>query len=415
MDLTQQAGILILGDVMVDRYWFGQPTALAEESPVAVLSIHNAQDRAGGAANVALNIKNLGGQAAILAPIGQDKDGESLKAILSSNGIAQHWIYANNKTITKQRILSAHQQLVRVDFEQKYHPIELNDETKEIIAQYKVIVCSDYNKGSLVNCAQIISYAKSLGKIVIADPKGLDFAKYQDAHMLTPNYKEFTDVVGSVKDQLDFDTKAYNLINKLDLDYLLVTCGKDGMVLFGRDKFKYSASSYANQVYDVTGAGDTVIASLAVSLANNEEYAHAIERASHAAAVVVSKVGTDVVTLDEINDQLAQLADNNELKVENKIIRITAETSSTEYNNLIQSIEHHAEKVIYHWVSDVGLFDSANIKAIIALKEAEQKKIFVILKFNYKSATDTAHTPEQLAYMISKIKIIDKVIYRDYA
>ncbi len=405
--LTSPA-ILVIGDVMVDRYWFGSPNSLAAEAPVAVLGINSVEDRAGGAANVALNIKKLGGNVAILAPLGRDEVGESLKKILTQEGVSQEWIYGEKQTICKHRILSEHQQLVRVDFEQKYNPIQLNDQIKEIIREYDVIVCSDYSKGSLNFSAQIISFANSIDKIVIVDPKGLDFTQYQDAYLLTPNYKEFTDIVGVIKDQVDFDLKAYNLLNKLNLEYLLVTCGKDGMILYGKNKFKYSASSYASQVYDVTGAGDTVIASLAISLANKEDKIQAIERASHAAAVVVSKLGTYFVTEAEINQQMEQLLDNNSQALD-KACKIFVFENNQQYSQLLDKYSDH---VVYKWSSQQGLFEAEHIKNIIALQHQDEKKILVILDINKN--TKAAHTSEELAYMISKISIVDKVLYGLY-
>jgi D-beta-D-heptose 7-phosphate kinase/D-beta-D-heptose 1-phosphate adenosyltransferase len=397
-------GILVIGDVMLDRYWFGVPKALAEEAPVAVLTVNKSEDRAGGAANVAINIKKLSGDinVAILAPLGQDNDGAKLKDILTRENIQQYWQYKNMShvtsaatTITKHRMLSRKQQLVRVDFEQKYHPIELNQTTKDIINNYKVIVCSDYNKGSLDNCQEIIAYARSLGKLVLVDPKGIDFTKYQTATMLTPNYKEFTDVVGH--DILNFDRNAYNLINKLELEYLLVTCGSDGMILYGKNNFKYSASSYANQVYDVTGAGDTVIASIAVSLANDQDKIDATERASHAAAVVVSKVGTGHVTIEEINNQIAKYNDTQETSIiKNKIFNISSEQELNDFKN-------STNNNIYYWDWKAEVINATHIKNLLKLKDNNDKlnpnSISVVLKNN-----------EQLAYMISKISIVDKVI-----
>jgi len=413
---VNKTNILVIGDIMVDRYWFGFPKALSKDAPVAVLSINTSEDRPGGAANVALNIKKFGSKVALLAPIGNDKDGDNLKNILTTEGIEQHWIYNDNKTITKHRILSNKQQLVRIDFEKKYNPIPLDDEIKKIINSYKVIVCSDYNKGTLDNCAEIICYAKTKGKIVIVDPKGLNFGKYQEAFMLTPNYKEFTDVVGAINNQHDFDTKAYNLINKLELQYLLVTCGKDGMILFGRDKFKYSTNSYANQVYDVTGAGDTVLAQMAISFANDESKEQAVELASHAAAIVISKVGTGFVTDTEINNQIAQFTSENEAELEDKIVKFELQE---DYNNFVDNIANLENSYIYNWTSFKNLFEIEHVKKINALKEL-YSNIFVILDLEQQNSQETlkinnVHSQSELAYMISKISAVNKVLYREYA
>ncbi|MBP9721708.1 MAG: bifunctional hydroxymethylpyrimidine kinase/phosphomethylpyrimidine kinase [Gammaproteobacteria bacterium] len=383
--------ILVIGDVMVDRYWLGTPQALAEEASVAVLAVDSTEDRAGGAANVALNIRKLGGQVAILAPLGQDQDGVALGEILTAAGIEQYWQYSSRtSTITKHRMLSNKQQLVRVDFEQRSCPIELNAHTKSKIANHSVIVCSDYNKGALDKCAEIITYAKSLGKIVLVDPKGKDFSKYHNATMLTPNYKEFTEVVGEIEsnNKTLFHSKAFQLIHKLELDYLLVTCGADGMALFDVNNFCYTASSYANQVYDVTGAGDTVLASLAVSLVNHEDKIAAVERASHAAAVVVSKVGTGYATKEEVDLQVAQSISKN--------------------TNNNPKRQHH---IIYNWPMNIDRLRIDEINELTKLKKQRTDRLIVNLDMNKYNSTNSVHTFEQLAYMISKISIVDSVIH----
>ncbi len=386
--------ILVIGDVMIDRYWFGVPKALADEASVAVLAINSAEDRAGGAANVALNIKKLGGGVAVLAPLGQDSDGVILTDMMRREGITQYWQYGNSATIVKHRMLSKKQQLLRVDFEQKYCPLELTQDVKDIIALHKVIICSDYDKGSLENCRKIIAYAKSLGLIVLVDPKGTNFSRYQNATMLTPNYKEFVGEVGQVDVQntAGFHKKAFNLLQKLDLEYLLVTCGADGMVLFGPEHFVYSARSYANQVYDVTGAGDTVLASLAVSLSKNEDKTYAIERASHAAAVVVSRVGTGFATKEEVDNQIAR------------------HYSENEENYHIKKFSGSNNRVIYTWPEDRSLLTTNEVEEMLLLKQNNPNaKLTVRLSQKNSPQYQALHTKEQLLYMISKISLVDEV------
>lgn len=386
--------ILVIGDVMIDRYWFGVPKELADEASVAVLAINSAEDRAGGAANVALNIKKLGGEVAILAPLGQDADGVILTDMMRREGITQYWQYGNSATIVKHRMLSKKQQLLRVDFEQKYCPLELTQDVKNIIATHKVIIFSDYDKGSLENCQKIIAYARSLGLIVLVDPKGANFSRYQSATMLTPNYKEFVGEVGQVEMQetASFHKKAFNLLKKLELDYLLVTCGADGMVLFGPENFVYSARSYANQVYDVTGAGDTVLASLAVSLCKNEDKSYAIERASHAAAVVVSQVGTGFATKEEVDNQIAR------------------HYSETEENYHIKGFSDSNDRVIYIWPEDCSLLTTKEIEEMLLLKQNNPKaRLTVRLSQKKTTQYQALHTKEQLLYMISKISLVDEV------
>lgn len=394
---------------MLDRYWFAKPVSLAIEAPVPVVSISTNEYRAGGAANVALNIKKLGGDVAILAPLGADNFGAVLSSILDAAGIKQHWLYDTEvNTITKHRVLTHKQQFLRVDFEQHYKPITINHIILDLIAEYDVIVCSDYNKGSLLNIAQIIESAKSLNKLVLVDPKGNDFTKYKNATIITPNHKEFTEIVGDIVDAEDFDNKAYELLNATKLEYLLVTCGSEGMILFGKNNYRYSAISYAQQVYDVTGAGDTVLASLAVSLSQNEAYSMAVERASHAAACVVSQVGTGFVTKEQIDNQMLNYFNQNNKKnvVHNKIISIA---KIEELQKLDPAAFVDCAYYLYNIINAKDhVITKKRIADIIALNN---DKVCIILSNKLNDVKHNLYNLEEIAYILSKIAVVRTVIY----
>ena len=404
--------ILVIGDVMLDKYWHSSASALAEDAPVAAVTVDNTEYRAGGATNVALNIKQLCDsniEVAILAPIGKDADGNKLVSILNKLDIVAHWqISDHNQTITKHRIITDNQQLVRVDFEQKYQPIELNNETKALIEQYKVIVISDYNKGTLDHAADIIQYARSLNKIVLADPKGHDFSKYKNATLLTPNLKEFSAIVGEVSKN-NIHQKALLLLQELELEHLLVTLSADGMTLYNKDGSYYHACSYADHVYDVTGAGDTVIASLAVSLNNDINKFEAIEYASHAAALVVSQLGTGFTTPQAVK-QLMTIKAQSIGKVENgnKIVHVT---NSDQLRQLKELLLTPLVK-IFNW--DYKFNNILTVQNVQALQQIAEKskieKICVIITNNVGSEKQS-HSVEELAYMLSILEVTDKVVY----
>lgn len=405
---NQISGILVIGDVMLDKYWHSSSKTLSEEAPVASVVVDKTDYRAGGAANVVLNIKMLakkGTKVGILAPLGQDNDGNILNEIISQADIFSYWQYSHlAATITKHRILTNSQQVVRVDFETNYPPIVLNNALKEIIADYKVIVLSDYNKGTLNAVSEIISYARSLNKIILVDPKGQDFNKYKGATLLTPNYKEYTDVVG----QDHLDDKAYKLIKKLELDNLLVTLGAAGMTLYNKNLNYYHACSYAEQVYDVTGAGDTVIASLAVSLEQDTPRTKAIEYASYAAALVVSQIGTCYATRLAVK-QLMTERELNKTRLsiqDSKIVSITHPTEVRELFNNNQFINNI--KIIYwNYVKD-NVLNANNLKNLI---HGQQQSWVIIDNYDHAQIVDCAHNLEELAYCLSQVAAVNKVIY----
>ena len=297
------ARILIVGDVMLDRYWFGEVNRISPEAPVPVVRVERREERLGGAANVARNAATLGAQTGLLGVIGQDEAGAVVEGLLTDLGISS---YLNRdpaiSTIIKLRVIGRQQQLVRVDFEDAPTDTVLRDKLTQfnaLIDNYDVIVLSDYAKGSLVNVADMISVGKKLGKRLLVDPKGDDFARYKGASILTPNRSELIRITGNWKSEEELTTKAQNLRRSLDLEALLLTRSEEGMTLYQENEV-VNFPAVAREVYDVSGAGDTVIATLAVMLGNGVALAEAVRIANLAGGIVVGKLGTAIVTREEL-------------------------------------------------------------------------------------------------------------------
>ncbi|GHA02082.1 sugar kinase [Arenicella chitinivorans] len=299
---------LVVGDVMLDRYWFGRVDRISPEAPVPVLAVQDEQVRAGGAANVAHNLLALGAKSTLLSVVGDDEAGREIKQILNQHG-AQTILTVDPgiKTIVKLRMIAQNQQLLRADFEQK--------PSEEVLAQclsdYQlavndadVVILSDYGKGGLTHVATMIELARQAGKPVIIDPKGSDYSRYKGATLITPNMKEFEAVAGTVTSDADFGAKAQALRCELDLDYLLVTRSEQGMSLFTRDGDQVNSPATALEVYDVSGAGDTVISLMALVAVSEFTNEQKLTLANTVAGIVVGKLGTAVATIDEVIEKL---------------------------------------------------------------------------------------------------------------
>lgn len=299
-----QARILIVGDLMLDRYWSGGTGRISPEAPVPVVNISNTEDRPGGAANVAINAATLGAQVTLLGLVGQDDNAAILTQRLESFDIHCGFTpVAGFNTITKLRVMSRNQQLLRMDFEKSFADVDkqsLIDAYASALSQCDLVVLSDYNKGCLSDPQALISMAKQAGKPVIVDPKGSDFAKYRGATLITPNLAELSLVAGSAKDEAELVAKAQNLRNELDLDAILLTRSEDGMTLFEKDTGEFHLPAKAREVYDVTGAGDTVVSTLASAVAVGQSLPDACVLANLAASIVVGKLGTSTVSTTEL-------------------------------------------------------------------------------------------------------------------
>lgn len=300
---TSQARILVVGDVMLDRYWFGDVGRISPEAPVPVVKVERVEERPGGAANVARNIASLGAEVALLSVVGTDEAGHSLARLLAEAGIeaSLHEDTQLNTTV-KLRVVGRQQQLLRIDFENAPTHEVLESklvEFRQRIADCDVVILSDYGKGGLAHIAEMIEVARSHGKPVLVDPKGDDYARYAGADVITPNRTELREVVGRWADEDDLARRVAELRRELGIGALLLTRSEEGMTLFTDGRPRYEAA-HAREVYDVSGAGDTVIGTLAVMMASGESLEDAMRWANRAAGVVVGKLGTATCTLEEL-------------------------------------------------------------------------------------------------------------------
>jgi D-beta-D-heptose 7-phosphate kinase/D-beta-D-heptose 1-phosphate adenosyltransferase len=303
-----QARVLVIGDVMLDRYWTGAATRISPEAPVPVVHVHRVEERPGGAANVALNILTLGGQVDLLGLIGQDEAGDALAGLLQQTGIGCHLQrHPTGRTSTKLRILSQHQQLLRADFEDGWPGLNPDDQHRlfeRLAPGADVIVLSDYGKGALPSARALIDHARALGKRVIVDPKGTDFSRYQGATLITPNRAEFEAVMGRCTSDEALVERGEQLRRETGLQGLLITRGEQGMTLLWTGQPPLHLPTRAREVYDVTGAGDTVVATLALALAAGAHPQAAVRLANAAAGIVVGKLGTAATTVAELSRAL---------------------------------------------------------------------------------------------------------------
>ena len=300
----EKARVLVVGDVMLDRYWFGEVNRISPEAPVPVLKVERVEERPGGAANVARNIASLGAQATLLSVVGDDEAGTCLEGLLKGYANLTALLHRDNtvSTIIKLRAIARHQQLLRIDFETPPSHEVLHAALEDFRTQLPladVVILSDYGKGGLAHIAEMIRLARAAGKPVLVDPKGDDYARYSGATLLTPNRGEFREVAGSWKTEAELNIKAEKLRTELQLDALLVTRSEDGMSLFRANEVLHEPTQ-TREVFDVSGAGDTVIATLAVMLASGAALSDAMRIANHAAGIVVGKLGTAVVSREEI-------------------------------------------------------------------------------------------------------------------
>jgi rfaE bifunctional protein kinase chain/domain len=302
---TAQARVLVVGDVMLDRYWFGDVGRISPEAPVPVLKIDRVEERPGGAANVARNCAALGARAVLLSVVGADEAGQSLARLLAASNIeASLHEDAQLSTTVKLRAIARQQQLLRIDFENWPDHEVLRAKLAEFeqrVTECDVVILSDYGKGGLTHIAQMIRLARAAGKPVLVDPKGEDYARYAGATVITPNRAELRQVVGHWKDEAQLAEKSQQLRADLGLDALLVTRSEEGMTLFEAAGQTHEAA-LAREVYDVSGAGDTVIATLAVMMASGLPAATAMRLANRAAGIVVGKLGTATCSLDELKN-----------------------------------------------------------------------------------------------------------------
>ncbi len=297
------ARIIVIGDVMLDRYWSGQATRISPEAPVPVVKVKSIEDRIGGAANVALNIAKLGGQVTLLGVIGDDAEGEIVQRLLEAEGVVCDFVVEKSlRSICKLRVMAQHQQLIRLDFEDtpiQFDQAALQSALIRHLPKHDVVVFSDYGKGTLVDVSSFIAAAKQAGVKTLVDPKGVDYQPYALADLITPNLSELKAVVGACHDEQELIEKGRALLAQYQIPTLLLTRGEAGMTLIEADQV-HSIPAKAKDVFDVTGAGDTVIAVMALCVSLELPLMEAMYLANLAGGIVVGKLGTSTVSLQEL-------------------------------------------------------------------------------------------------------------------
>ena len=297
------ARVLVVGDTMLDRYWYGAVDRISPEAPVPVVRVTREEERMGGAANVASNIVSLGAQASLLSVVGDDEASHKLEALVAQTGIRPHFGRDPElKTTVKLRVIGRQQQLLRLDFENMPNHEVLASQSSafaQLLPAHDAVLFSDYGKGGLTHVTQMIGSARAAGKSILIDPKGADYSRYRQASVITPNRAEFAQVVGTWADEAELHHKAQALRTELELDALLLTRSEEGMTLFDAQGHLH-VPAQAREVFDVTGAGDTVIATLAALVASGASLRDALPWANRAGGIVVGKFGTATVSLQEL-------------------------------------------------------------------------------------------------------------------
>ena len=368
--------ILVIGDLMLDSFYHGKVKRISPEAPVPIVDIERVEDLPGGAANVAMNIASLGAKCKICGITGQDSAADILKHRLNAVGVDCLLHHATTNTIIKRRVISNHQQLLRMDFETQFPPNEweaLKPLVEDVITDTAVMILSDYNKGTLTSPQYWIQLAKQHGIPVLVDPKGDDFSKYKGADMITPNMTEFEAIVGSVESESDLIEKAKKLIAKLNIKALLITRSEYGMSLIRSNEAVFHLPAIAKEVSDVTGAGDTVISTVAAVLAAGEEIETAVTLANVAASISVSKLGTATVSEPELRAEYERHQGDN-----NTDHSIAGVVTVEQLKLSLQQAKKRGEKVVF----TNGCFDILHAGHVSYLEQARAQGDRLVLAIN---------------------------------
>lgn len=302
-DSVRRCKLLVVGDVMLDRYWYGTVVRISPEAPVPVVRVEEVEDRLGGAANVALNLQTLGAQATLLSVVGLDEAGKTIQALISKNGVRDEVIFVEGlQTVVKTRVVGRNQQMLRVDFESEPTQVEpwlTPDRFQQLVGKHDAVVFSDYGKGSLAHVQKMIKAAHKAKKLVFVDPKGSDWKRYCGADVITPNRAELQQVIGKWATESDLHEKVQELCEDLSIGALLLTKSEEGMTLFEGNQVT-SVPADTREVADVTGAGDTVIATLALMSISGLNLSQAMVWSNRAAGLAVGKFGTASISHDEL-------------------------------------------------------------------------------------------------------------------
>ena len=367
----QQAKLLVIGDVMLDRYWHGAASRISPEAPVPVVQVGNQEDRPGGAGNVALNIAALGSAATLIGVVGKDDNAQDLESRLTAAGVYCKFLKSKDKpTITKLRVISQHQQLIRLDFEEKFNEQDIADLQSlatSLLPNAQALVLSDYAKGALQDVAALIKLARDQKIPIIVDPKGSDFEKYCGSTLITPNLNEFESVVGPCANEEELVSKGLKLMSDLELQAILITRGEHGMTLLRPDLEELHLPARAREVFDVTGAGDTVISVLASSLAAGDNLAEATAIANLAAGLVVGKLGTAAISGPELRRAILAEQDTG-------MGVMTAEQLSI----AVHDAKAHGEKIVF----TNGCFDIIHAGHVGYLSQAKKLGDRLIVAIN---------------------------------
>ncbi|MFC3094600.1 bifunctional D-glycero-beta-D-manno-heptose-7-phosphate kinase/D-glycero-beta-D-manno-heptose 1-phosphate adenylyltransferase HldE [Alteromonas sediminis] len=402
-----KAKVLVVGDVMLDRYWHGATGRISPEAPVPVVNVQQAEDRPGGAANVAVNAASLGAKVTILGLCGKDENAHIMSEKLQSYDIASALIETPDyATITKLRVLSRHQQLLRMDFERSFTEVDktpLIARFNDLLEQHNVVVMSDYNKGTLSHIEPLIQAANARDIPVIVDPKGVDFARYKGASYITPNVAELIAVVGETQTEVELTEKANTIQQQLQLRGLLLTRSERGMSLFEGEHSPFHLPAKAREVYDVTGAGDTVVSTLACCLGAALDIRNACILANYAASLVVGKVGTSTVSATE----LAVFAQQEAAHLDGGV------TSEAQLIQMVQAAKSRGETI----VMTNGCFDILHAGHVSYLMEAAKLGDRLIVAVNTDESVKALKGPgrpvnnvERRMAVLAGLKPVDWVV-----
>jgi D-beta-D-heptose 7-phosphate kinase/D-beta-D-heptose 1-phosphate adenosyltransferase len=353
------ARIIVIGDVMLDRYWSGQALRISPEAPVPVVKVKAVEDRVGGAGNVALNIAKLGGKVTLLGVVGDDAEGEILKQLLEEQGVICDFVVEKSaRSICKLRVMAQHQQLIRMDFEDTPIKFDRKSLEKSLVSHFpenNVVVFSDYGKGTLADVSNYIDEAKRAGIKVLVDPKGTDYQRYAKADLITPNQVELQAVVGACISDQELIEKGRTLLVQCQIPSLLLTRGEAGVMLVEKDSV-HSLPAQAKDVFDVTGAGDTVIAVMALGVSLELPLCEAMYLANLAGGIVVGKVGTSTVSQQDLNQAMHGDRDSQYGIV-----------SEAELSKVFARAKAHDEKI----VMTNGCFDLLHVGHVTYLEQAK--------------------------------------------
>ncbi len=379
------AAILVVGDIMLDRYWFGDTSRVSPEAPVPIAAIRRTNHRLGGAGNVALNLAALGATVTLLSMVGCDEAADLLEQQLTQASIKHHLIQRPDiTTVVKLRVISRQQQLLRLDFEDTPaynadYEQQLHATFQTLLHHIQLVILSDYNKGTLVNTQALITVARAQGIPVLVDPKGTDFSRYRHASLLTPNLKEFEGIVGSAHTEAELVTKGRVLLKEHDISTLLVTQGEKGMTLITHDHVTH-LPAYAHEVLDVTGAGDTVISTFGASLAAGADAITAMTLANLAASISISKLGAAVVTTDEL-----------QAAINSKTLPVNGIVSEAELLVAINKARAQGKKIVF----TNGCFDVLHAGHVLYLSLAKQLGDYLVVAVNTDDSVRAIKGPDR--------------------